>query len=378
MKDNDVKDDLSQTPLSPPVSPQYPPLASASLFPPPPSNHILFTPLNTHFYSLLKHHWPEEGSAQARDLLLDDASGQSVSSSSSGWNRRLLLQRAMLLKHASTLKEIPQGTKDLSPDVQTDGDLARAIQSISAVDLQLEMDPPDLSIISDHTKGYHLFGQWWPVPAVVTGIEEAGIKRLYQEVRAADGSIGEHRHGSFCTGQGLTAPFFAFLPSQDRRPALQLLLRSLVRSYLKLLSLLQFPPSYFALSTVHAVIDPENPQQLHPPDFTNGNHSQEEISWLTTSSSEWTHLRSIALNIQEVLNKSRKDQAKKNLEQLMADQIENKRRDMQKLKDMMVGVRGVIASLRDDADGQGARHQVDAKKLKLENGANSVGMEIDS
>lgn len=122
------------------------------------------------------------------------------------------MQRAILLKHASTLEHIPQSTKDLSPDLQGDGDLAKAIQSIAGVDLQLEMDPPDLSIITEHTKGYHLFGQWWPIPAVVTGIEEAGIKRLYQEDSAADGSIGEHSH-HHCVAYKVLP-----LPSRSCRP----------------------------------------------------------------------------------------------------------------------------------------------------------------
>ncbi|CAO1614789.1 unnamed protein product [Sympodiomycopsis kandeliae] len=324
-------------PVEAAIAPEYPQLASASLFPPPPPSHVLFTPLNQHFYAVLKQHWPEEGSAQSRALTdADNQDDQQLQSSSSqlGWNKRLLLQRSILLQHSSKLDQIPEAVKELTSALETDQDVVDAVHAIGAVDLQLEMDPPDLSIITEQAKGYHLFGQWWPIPAVVTGIEEAGIKRLYQEDAGEDGSI-------------------------DRRPALQLLLRSLITSYLKLLSLLQFPPSYYALSTVHQIIDPNNPQTS--PDPNTG--TTEEVTWLTTSSSEWNHLRNVALNIQEVLNRSRKDQAKQNLQTLMRLQIQHKRNEVQRLREVMKGVRETISQLktdRDDDNGNKEGMQVDA------------------
>jgi hypothetical protein len=177
-------------PSSPPRSPKYPPLLSASLFPPPPPSYKNFTPLNLHFHSVLTQHWPARGSKEEETLYRDD---QSTGDEPEGWTPRLKLQRRILLTHASSLDSLPDSVRSLHPELTTDEGLRDAIVSLGRLDLKLEMDPPDLEVLkSEKVGGYMVFGQWWPIPPKESGLEEAGVRKLYDdETLDEDGRIGE-------------------------------------------------------------------------------------------------------------------------------------------------------------------------------------------
>lgn len=314
-----------------PQSPTFPPLASASLFPPPPPTYSHFTAVNVWLHQILTQH--EEGGVNV------EGSQGSASASTSTQPPRLIQQQRVLLLHApAALTSAPEAVQHECPDEEA---LRSHISSLS-VDLRLEMDPPDLSVIKGVTKGYHLFGQWWPIPPIMTGIEEAGIKRLYSD---ADGSGEAESPGAAAEGKE---------GAIDRRPSLQLLLRSFLTSYLKLLSLLQFPPSYYALRTFHETqVNQPAPsdQQQQQPDPQGDHHTDE---WLTTASDEYRHLRTLTLNFQEVLNRSRAEQSRMNLKALMRKQIEDRQEETRKVNEKIREIEDLLGRLKRPQTGEDA------------------------
>lgn len=177
-------------PSSPPRSPKLPPLLSASLYPPPPPSYQHFNPLNLHFHSILTQHWPAPGSEQEEALYSDE---RSIVDEPEGWTPRLKLQRRILLTHASGLDSLPDSVRSLHPELTSDEEIRNAVVSLGRLDLKLEMDPPDLEVLkSEKVGGYMVFGQWWPIPPKEGGLEEAGVRKLYDdETLDGNGRIGE-------------------------------------------------------------------------------------------------------------------------------------------------------------------------------------------
>ena len=172
-------DDMEQDEAGPstPRQPRYPPLLSASLFPPPPSSHIHFTPENIELYFLLKDRLPSVEDVQAQEELSQAINEQNNTVGPDG-SRRLVMQTHLLLEHAPAR---------LHPQVRA---LAK-----TGLDLKLVFDPPDLAIIEKELKGYSCFGEWWPIPRIETGLEEAGVRKLYDEadIRDSQGRLGEYK-----------------------------------------------------------------------------------------------------------------------------------------------------------------------------------------
>lgn len=177
-------------PSSPPRSPKFPPLLSASLYPPPPPCYQHFTPLNLHFHSILTEHWPAKGSEEESNVYSEELN---TSDDVEGWTPRLKLQRRILLTHASSLDSLPESVRSLHPELKTDEEVRDAIASLGRLDLKLEMDRPDLEVLkSEKVGGYMVFGQWWPIPPKESGLEEAGVRKLYDdETLDEEGRIGE-------------------------------------------------------------------------------------------------------------------------------------------------------------------------------------------
>lgn len=321
---------------SPPPSPTFPPLMSASLFPPPPLIHLYYTPLNQWLYDILRQ--------QKGDPTSDDGDETALKRffmpSSMLRQRRILLKCApeqldsapLIVRHSLLDKD--EGS-DESVAGQQQAQLRKHILQLP-IDLLLEMDPPDLHVIREELKGYTVYDQWWPLPPVMTGIEEAGIKRLYD--------LPEQR----------TAALEAQQPV-DRRPALLLLLRSWISTYLSLVSLLQFPPSYFALRTLHTTtgsfdIDHQPSGGASVDLAHDGDQPIESIEWLTTASSHWNHLRTIVINFQEVLNRCRRNQAANNVRAVLAQQLENRRRQTARIREKNKEIRQLLGSLQTQAE----------------------------
>jgi hypothetical protein len=139
-----------------------------------------------------------------------------------------------------------------------------------------------------------------------------------------------------------------FAPS-DRRPALLLLLRTFVATYLKLLSLLQYPPSYTSIRTLHTATSNFSISGPTQPEHPQGSEGQEEISWHTSASLQWSHLRTLVINIQELLNRARPEQARCNLEAEMRRRVEKRRADVKRIKDVLKGSRERVKQLREAA-----------------------------
>ncbi|CAO1638089.1 unnamed protein product [Parajaminaea phylloscopi] len=283
--------------------------------------------------------------------------------------RRILLSRA-----PARLASAPsQVLASLTGDGSTEDEQALEKEQQAAlrkhilqlpVDLCLEMSPPDLRVVKDELKGYHVFGQWWPLPPVMTGIEEAGIKRLY--------------HPPEDVVAGSAKPI-------DRRPPLLLLLRSWISTYLSLLSLLQFPPSYFALRTLHhstssfgTDVDPTvGPSAMQGQD----DQPAETVEWLTTASSHWEHLRTLVINFQEVLNRARRNQAAKNVRALMAQQLERRRQQTERVRAKNQEVRQLLQSLvggtGTNLRGQGNGQNASMASSEPSNGKREAREDID-
>lgn len=135
-----------------------------------------------------------------------------------------------------------------------------------------------------------------------------------------------------------------------------MLLRSLLTSYLKLLSLLQFPPSYWALRTLHTTTSSFSLEADAPPGAPGGEQppqtqtqTQEEDEWLTTSASHWNHIRTLALNFQEALNRSRREQARRNLEGILGQQLARRREQTRTFRGKLRDVRAMLDGLRSAA-----------------------------
>lgn len=322
----------------PPASPKFAPLASASLFPPPPPTHQFFTPVNQWLYQVLKEH------DERKEQLQDEAAGPSD---------RIRAQRNILLEHAlPKLREAPHDVKrflrpssDNDRDDEQDAEIATASLEASLrehildlpIDLRLEMDPPDLHVIKDELKGYHVYGQWWPLPPAMTGLEEAGIRRLYNEAdHDAQGRL-------------------------DRRPSLLLLLRSWLSTYLSLLSLLQYPPSYYTVRTLHRNTSGFDPSGAPlPPEAAAaaaGGEPQEfeTVDWITTASSHWSHMRTLVLNFQEVLNRSRRNQAARNVRAVLAQQVQHRRDQTEMIQQQNAKVKALIQSMMNGGSQEAAQ-----------------------
>ncbi|PWN21824.1 hypothetical protein BCV69DRAFT_233249, partial [Microstroma glucosiphilum] len=201
-----------------------------------------------------------------------------------------------------------------------DEELRDAIASLGRLDLKLEMDPPDLEVLkSEKVGGYMVFGQWWPIPPKESGLEEAGVRKLYD-----DETLDE-----------------------EGRIALLLLLRTFVATYLKLLSLLQYPPSYTSIRTLHTATSNFSLSTPAQPGPTEGGESQEEISWHTSASLQWSHMRTLAINIQELLNRARPEQARCNLEAEMRRRVEKRKADVTRIREVLKGSREKVKQLRE-------------------------------
>lgn len=358
---NDVNDNNDAGPSSP----RFPPLTSASLFPPPPATHIHYTPVNLWLHGVLNEHWEEEALQDEEQEGDDDTSATSKSSSTSP---RMKLQRRILLLHAPDALSDPSTPSSITLQY-TPSSLRSYILSLP-LDLKLELDPPDLNVITGIAHGYHLYGQWWPVPARLPGLEEAGVQRLY----ADDDADAEPRAGAGGDrdSEGRV----------DRRPTLLMLLRSFLVTYLKLLSLLQYPPSFYSLRTFASKElggrGEEEEEEGHAGpngNGTNGDLVPGEEEWHTTSSAQWAHLRTLVLNFQEVLNRSRPSQAARNLERVMEGQVRERREETRRVRGNCEEVRRMIAKW------EGQEHVCEAKgttgKGEAANGT-GMGMELDT
>ncbi|PWN27869.1 hypothetical protein BDZ90DRAFT_173639 [Jaminaea rosea] len=350
-------DDVNDNNDAGPSSPQYPPLTSASLFPPPPATHIHYTPVNLWLHGVLNEHWEEEALQDEEQEGDDDTSATSKSSSTSP---RMKLQRRLLLLHALDALSDPSTPSHITSQY-TPSSLRSYILSLP-LDLKLELDPPDLNVITGIAQGYHLYGQWWPVPARLPGLEEAGVQRLYADDDAEPGADRD--------SEGRV----------DRRPTLLMLLRSFLVTYLKLLSLLQYPPSFYSLRTFASKeLGGRGEEEEEGHAGPNGNDTNGEVpegvpgeeEWHTTSSAQWAHLRTLVLNFQEVLNRSRPSQAARNLERVMEGQVRERREETRRVREKCEEVRRMITRW----EGQG--HVCMTGKGEAENGT-GMGMELDT
>ncbi|KDN45065.1 hypothetical protein K437DRAFT_263020 [Tilletiaria anomala UBC 951] len=295
-----------------------------TLYPPPPSIYTKYTRRNLALLQDLR----EKIAKDLRSSQLSSADEVSAASARDVWLRldppaRIKRQNA-LLKSAKHKSKKPSGedgdekmtfTADSTQNLEARTDEEQGQASTAAAydddgdgvdddedplpdfDLQLELQPPRLDWIEEEGD-YFCFSERWPIHERLLPLSaHPGMIQLYPE-----GSI-------------------------DRKATLHTLLRTLLATYFKLITILQSPPRDYLAS----VPDP---------------HAPPSQIWKSEMLDLSAFIRTTTINMQHLLNEMRPAQAVEGLRELMKEQLERRRQETSAIRSKCTEVHANIAAMR--------------------------------
>lgn len=245
----------------------------ASLYPPVPSVYARFTRQNIHRYRTL------------RDRLGADESLRLV------WNEiepseRIRRQQAVL--EEADANQAATINKDEEREVD-DAPLLPSLLPAPDWDLMLEMGVPNVDWIEED--GYYsCFGDRWPIVEQLPNLADTGVRQLYEA--------------------GV----------QDQRPTMQVLLRTLLKTYLTLIDQLLLPPKeYYFRNEVPA------PNGGDGQEGGEGGTMVTQEGWRFATQDIAGEINDIVINFQHLLNELRPVQARDTLKSTMQEQVKRRR-----------------------------------------------------
>jgi len=176
------------------------------------------------------------------------------------------------------------------------------VDAVRDVNLRWLVTPPDAALIE--ADGHWMaYGQAWPINEVLPSLEEMGVKQLFETPKTFE----------------------------DRRRALHSLLRTVLHTYLRLLSvLLQGPPS-IPSEQAHFKADPS---QL-----------------LTTQADQLIeHLKLASINIHHICNEWRPVQAREMVKLVLRNQIDERKAKISEIRSACQGITERLQALNTRVD----------------------------
>ncbi|MCO5585167.1 hypothetical protein L7F22_039099 [Adiantum nelumboides] len=259
-----------------------------SLLPPPPSTFSRFSRENIARYNVMKE-------AKENDLKNSEFDWENSEPA-----ERIARQK-VILETVSAAKEREMKEKTESVEEEKELAIGSSLLPVPNWDILLAMEPPNVDWIKED--GYYsCFGDRWPVEESLPSLQEMGMAQIYPTSENEE---------------------------MDRPAILTSLLRTLLKSYLRLIDTVLSPPQAY-LSTQN---DPNTGQ------ITN----QE---WLFTTQDKARQINDISINFMHLLNETRPLQAREQLRDLMRDQLNNRKQEANLMRLQCQAIRAEIQSIK--------------------------------
>lgn len=261
-----------------------------SLLPLPPSVFSRFTRDNVARYNVMKE-------AKENDLKNGEFDWENAEPAA-----RIARQKVVLEK-AAAAKELEQSTEDVGEAMASGSSTkSTSLLPVPTWDILLSMEPPNVDWIKEDGH-YSCFGDRWPVEESLPSLQEMGMAQIYPASEDEE---------------------------MDRPAILTSLLRTLLKSYLRLIDTVLSPPQAY-LSTQN---DPN----------TGAITNQE---WLFTTQDKARQINDISINFMHLLNETRPLQAREQLRDLMRDQLNNRKQEAKLIRLQCQAIRSEIQSIKD-------------------------------
>lgn len=276
-----------------------------SILPPPPSIFNRFTRENIAKYKILKE-------AKEKDKQNGTFDWENAEPEVRIDRQKTILEQAIAMRNNQMEEdqmkyEGQPREREVISDLDTKGESSTSILPLPTWDVLLAMEPANLDWIKQDGF-YSCFGDRWPIEESLPSLQEMGMTQIYPS--SSSSSSAEEQ-------------------SIDRPAILTSLLRTLLKSYLRLIDSVLAPPQAY-LSTHN---DPETGAMINQ-------------EWLFTTQDKAKQINDISINFMHLLNETRPLQAKEQLRDLMRDQLNNRKQETKLMRLQCKAMRAEIEAIR--------------------------------